>query len=112
MLRLSCSSGSSFENSAAAGRLSAFISVEVTDFAFPVRGLGLILKTGGSGAFSGTTCIVKSSWLFWGVLHRVSVGYGPLSPLCEWGASCQSVPGFWFPALGFSSSRQQQLAFR
>ena len=36
--------------SAAAARPSALFSVEPTDFAFPARGLGVILKTGGSGA--------------------------------------------------------------
>ena len=40
-------------------------------------------------------------WLFWSVLPRVAVGSGPPPPVCEWDASCQSVPGFWYPALGF-----------
>ena len=88
--------------SAAAARPSALISVEVTDFAFPVRGLGVILKTRGFGACPANACIVKSFWLFWCVLPRVDVGSGPPPPpLCEWDASCQSVPGFGHPALGF-----------
>ena len=90
--------------SAAAARPSGLTSVEVTDFAFPVRGLGVILKTGGSGACSAYACIVKFFLLFCGVLPRVAVGSGPPPPPpppCEWDASYQLVPGFGYPALGF-----------
>ena len=87
--------------SAVAARFSAFKSVEVTDFAFPVHGLGEVVKTGGSVAFSGTAFIVKSSWLFWSVLPRMAVRCGPPPSLCQWDASCQLVPVF---ATGFCTA--------
>ena len=70
--------------SAAAARLSAL--------------LGVILRSGCSGACSAK---VKSVWLLLGVLPRVAFGYVPLPSFCEWDASCQSVPGFGYPTLGF-----------
>ena len=60
--------------------------------------LGVILKSGSSGACSAK---VKSVWLLFGDLPRVAFGYAPPPSLCEWDASCQSVPGHGYPTLGF-----------
>ena len=71
--------------SAEAARFSAF--------------LGVILKSSRSGACSAKA--VKSVWLLLGVLPRVAFGYAPPPSLCEWDASCQSVPGLGYPTLRF-----------
>ena len=60
--------------------------------------LGVILKSGSSGACSAK---VKSVWLLFGVLPRVAFGCAPPPSLCEWDASCQSVPGLGYSTLGF-----------
>ena len=70
--------------SAVAARLSALV--------------GVFVQFGRSGVCSAK---VKSVWLLLGVLPGVAFGYAPSPSICEWDASCQSVPGFGYPTLGF-----------
>ena len=60
--------------------------------------VGVFVQFGRSGVCSAK---VKSVWLLFGVLPGVAFGNAPSPSICEWDASCQSVPGFGYPTLGF-----------
>ena len=60
--------------------------------------MDVFVQFGRSGVCSAK---VMPVWLLFGVLPGVAFGNAPSPSICEWDASCQSVPGFGYPTLGF-----------